>query len=281
MTMPEWGQFAPPLLAMLASGLLAGFMAGLFGIGGGFVVVPAIVAVLSSFSIGSGDGQHVMHVAVGTSLASIVMTSLRSVQAHARRGAVDFGILRAWSPWVVLGVLVGVGGASLLDGRSLRLIFAIGVFIMGLHFLVPVLGRRGPIRQGLPTGALRAGLGSFLGGLSALLGIGGGTPAVLIMTLSGVPMHRAVATAAGFGTVIAVPGVIGHILIGWHQQGLPVGSLGFVNVGGLVSITAASMLTAPMGVAVAHSLDAMRLKRAFGVYLLVTSALMLHGYFSS
>lgn len=133
---------------------------------------------------------------------------------------------------------------------------------MGLHFLMPVLGARGPIRQGLPTGALRAGLG----GLSALLGIGGGTPAVLIMTLSGVPMHRAVATAAGFGTVIAVPGVIGHILIGWHQQGLPVGSLGFVNVGGLVSITAASMITAPMGVAVAHSLDAMRLKRAFGVY---------------
>jgi uncharacterized protein len=242
----EFTQYAIPVLAMLGSGLFAGFMAGLFGIGGGVVVVPAISMVLSTFAQQGGNADHSMHVAIGTSLGTIVLTSLRSLRAHAQRGAVDFGILRAWSPWVVAGVGIGVLITGHLGGSAL----------------------------------LRASLGALLGGLSALLGVGGGTQAVLIMTLSGVPMHRAVATAAGFGTVIAIPGVLGHMLIGWRAQGLPFGSLGFVNVAGMVAVTMASVITAPLGVAVAHSLTAPKLERAFGVYLLFTSGLMLHGYFT-
>lgn len=277
----DWTDYLVPLLAMLGSGLLAGFLAGLFGIGGGFVVVPAILGVLSlsAQQTGAAEGDRIMHVAIGTSLGTIVVTSLRSLQAHARRGAVDFGILRAWTPWVVLGVGVGVLLADCMTGRALRLAFAAGVFTMGIHFLMSRPARdTTAVRGSLPTGILRAGLASCLGASSALLGIGGGTVAVLIMTLSGVPMHRAVATAAGFGTVIAVPGVIGNMLVGLHHTGLPAGSIGFVNVTSVLAITLTSTLTAPIGVAVAHSLDAARLRRAFGAYLLLTAALMFRGY---
>ena len=267
----------PFVLAMLAAGLLAGFVAGMFGIGGGFVVVPALAAVLSIYAGGAVgmDQDRIMHIAIGTSLATIIVTSLRSVQAHARRGAVDFDILRDWAPFVVIGVAIGIFLAKYMNGSHLRIIFGLGVFIMAWHFLFPVLSKRGPLREDMPKGALKGGLGSFLGGFCALLGIGGGTPAVLIMTLSGRPMHRAVATAAGFGTIIAVPGTIGSITIGWGEPGLPYGSLGYVNLIGLVAISAMSVITAPIGVAVAHSLDAAKLKRVFGVYLLVTSSIML------
>lgn len=271
----------PMILAMLLAGLFAGFVAGMFGIGGGFVVVPALAAVLSAFS---GDrltmaDDHIMHVAIGTSLASIVFTSMRSVQAHAKRGAVDFSILKHWTLWVVLGVIVGVSLTGMLNGLMLTLAFGVGVFIMGLHFLFPILGRdRPPESQEpkLPQGMARAALGGALGAFSSVLGIGGGTPAVLIMTTGGVPIHRAVATAAGFGALIAVPGAIGNIVIGMHTPNLPPGSIGYVNLIALGAITAMSMLTAPLGAAAAHSLNANLLKRVFGVYLLFTAGLMLH-----
>lgn len=277
----ELTDLLPFVGAMLAAGLLAGFVAGMFGIGGGFVVVPALAAVFSMYGTSQEAmaADRIMHVAIGTSLATIIFTSLRSLQAHAKRGAVDFDILRSWAPFVVLGVIAGIVLAKFMDGRHLRLVFGIGVFLMAWHFLFPALARRAPLRSDMPTGALRGGLGSALGGFCALLGIGGGTPAVLIMTLSGRPIHRAVATAAGFGTLIAVPGAIGSVLIGWGEEGLPWGSIGYVNLIGLVGISAMSVLTAPLGVAVAHSLDAAKLRRVFGVYLLITSSIMLVGAF--
>lgn len=267
------------IAAMLAAGALAGFVAGLFGIGGGFVVVPALAAVLTMLSPGS-DTSKIMHVAIGTSLATIIFTSLRSVQAHARRGAVDFAILKAWAPWVVAGVLLGLIIARYLDGQALKITFGVGVFLMSWHFLFPVLTRRGPLSDQMPTGIMRGGLGSFLGGYCTLLGIGGGTPAVLIMTLSGQPMHRAIATAAGFGTIIAVPATIGAVLGGLGETGLPVGSLGYVNLIAALAIISMSMITAPWGAAFAHSLNAAHLGRALGAYLLITSCLMLASAFT-
>jgi uncharacterized protein len=267
------------IAAMLAAGALAGFVAGLFGIGGGFVVVPALASLLAMLGTG-GDSDKIMHVAIGTSLATIIFTSLRSVQAHAQRGAVDFEILKSWTPWVVAGVLLGLFVAQYLDGQALKITFGIGVFIMAWHFLFPVLTKHGPISNQMPTGILRGGLGSFLGGYCTLLGIGGGTPAVLIMTLSGQPMHRAVATAAGFGTIIAVPGTIGSILGGLGEAGLPYGSVGYVNIVAAVAIISMSMITAPWGASLAHSLNAAHLRRALGVYLLVTSSLMLASAFT-
>lgn len=266
------------IAAMLAAGALAGFVAGLFGIGGGFVVVPALASVLTLLGTG-GDSDKIMHVAIGTSLATIIFTSLRSVQAHARRGAVDFDILRSWTPWVVAGVIIGLIIARYMDGQALKITFGIGVFFMSWHFLFPVLTKNGPIAEQMPTGMLRGGLGSVLGGYCTLLGIGGGTPAVLIMTLSGQPMHRAVATAAGFGTIIAVPGTIGSVLGGLGETGLPYGSIGYVNVIAALAIISMSLITAPWGVAMAHSLNAAHLRRALGLYLLVTSTLMLMSAF--
>ena len=260
---------------MLIAGLFAGFVAGMFGIGGGFVVVPALAAVLTVLPH-TGGNRHIMHVAIGTSLATIFFTSLRSVQAHAKRGAVDWNILKAWLPWVVAGVIVGVVLTSFLDGEQLKIVFGICLIPLGLNFIFQILGRKVAAEERMPKGPVRAALGSGLGAFSSLLGIGGGTPAVLIMTMSGVNMHRAVATAAGFGTIIAVPGAIGSMITGFNQSDLPLGSFGFVNLIALAAITAMSILTAPLGAAAAHSLDPVKLKRVFGAYLLITSAVMLH-----
>ena len=260
--------------SMLLAGLFAGFVAGMFGIGGGFVVVPALAAVLTVLPH-TGGNEHIMHVAIGTSLATIFFTSLRSVQAHAKRGAVDWSILKGWLPWVVAGVIAGVALTSFMDGNQLKIAFGVFLIPLGLQFIFRILGRKTKTEENLPTGPVRAALGSGLGAFSSLLGIGGGTPAILIMTMSGVKMHRAVATAAGFGTIIAVPGAIGSMITGFGQPNLPVGSIGFVNLIALASITAMSILTAPLGAAAAHSLDPVKLKRIFGCYLLLTSFFML------
>ncbi len=266
--------YGPLVAAMLAAGLFAGLVAGMFGIGGGFVVVPALMTLLTVLP-GGGDPTHTMHVAIGTSLATIFFTSLRSVQAHAKRGAVDWKILKGWLPWVGLGVIAGVVVADRVSGAWLRAIFGLGVGLMGIHFLVPVLSRFTRSEEKMPTGVTRAGLGSVLGAFCALLGIGGGTPAVLIMTLNGVNIHRGVATAAGFGTIIAVPGALASMALGAQTPGLPVGSVGYVNLIALASITVMSVITAPIGASMAHSLNPKMLKRVFGIYLLVTAAFML------
>ncbi len=266
-------ELAPMIAALLLAGLSAGFAGGLFGIGGGFVVVPALIAVYHAFGV---DPSVITHVAVGTSLATIIVTSLRSTQAHAARGAVDFDVLRTWAPWIILGVLGGLLLARAVDGTVMSLVFGGGVLLMGLHYVFPLLEKREPVDRVMPEGPLRAGLATFLGGFSAMLGIGGGTIAVLVMTSYGKSIHRAVATAAGIGAIIAIPGAIGFAIIGWGNKALPAGSLGYINVLGAITIAAMSFFTAPLGAKAAHALNGPMLKRIFGCYLLVTSALMLH-----
>jgi uncharacterized protein len=274
--MIDFHHFMPMALlisSLLVAGLAAGFAGGLFGIGGGFVVVPALIAVFHYFGVAE---SVVAHVAIGTSLATIIVTSLRSVQAHAARGAVDFDILKSWAPWVVLGVCGGLVLARSVDGTVMTLVFGGGVLLMGLHFIFPVLQGKQAITTAMPTGTARAGLATFLGGFSALLGIGGGTIAVLVMTSCGRSIHRAVATAAGLGAIIAVPGAIGFAIIGWGNTALPAGSIGYINVIGAVAIAAMSYFTAPLGARAAHALDGAMLKRIFGIYLLAISGMMLH-----
>jgi uncharacterized membrane protein YfcA len=262
--------WAPAICAMLAAGLFAGFAAGLFGIGGGFVVVPAMIALLPLLG---GSHSEYTHVAIGTSFATIVITALRSTLSHHKRGAVDFQILKTWAPWIVIGVGIGVLLAQRMTGQTLTFIFAGGIVLMSINFLVPKLARR-QVSDTMPTGATRAGIAGALGLFSSLLGIGGGTVAVIVMTLCGRTIHKAIATAAGFGFIIAVPGTIGWVLIGLGKPGLPVGSIGYVNVLGAVVITSMSILTAPLGVAAAHALPAEPLKRVFGVYLLFIAGVM-------
>jgi uncharacterized membrane protein YfcA len=259
-----------PLLALLAAGLFAGFAAGLFGIGGGFVVVPALLLVLPLMG---GEKAQLAHVAIGTSAATIILTSLRSLRSHAKRGAVDFEVLRSWAPWLIIGDAAGVVLAGRVDGHVLTLIFAIGVGLMSINFLVPHLADH-KISDDMPGVAPRIAIAGGLGTFSSLLGIGGGTIAIMVMTLCGRSIHRAIATASGIGALIAIPSAIGFMIIGFGQAGLPWGSLGYVNLPATAVIASMSVLTAPLGVAAAHSLPAGPLKRIFGLYLIFISIVM-------
>jgi uncharacterized protein len=260
--------FALP--ALLIAGAAAGFAGGLFGIGGGFVVVPALMLLLPLVGVAP---DQIAHVAVGTSLASIIFTSLRSTQAHARRGAVDFALLRGWAPWVVGGTALGTACAHLASGTQLALIFGTGVLGFAVYFLLPA--RQGaPLFAALPSGLPRAGIASALGVFSTLLGIGGGTLTTLTMTVCGAPIHRAIGTAAGMGAIIAVPGTLGFIVIGAGQSGLGWGSLGYVHLPAALALISTSLIFAPLGVAAAHGLAPAILRRAFGLYLAFIAAVM-------
>lgn len=261
-----------PAVGLLVAGLVAGFAGGVFGIGGGFIVVPALLLMLPLLG---GDHAQYAHVAIGTSAATIIVTSIRSVMSHAKRGSVDFEILKSWAPWVILGDGVGVILASHVDGKVLTMVFASGVLLMSLNFLVPRMGDK-VISDQMPSGMLRVGIAGGLGTFSSLLGIGGGTIAIMVMTLCGRSIHRAVGTASGVGTLIAIPSAIGFAIIGLHDKGLPWGSIGFVNMPATLAIASMSILTAPLGVAAAHWLEPRMLKRIFGIYLIVISMVMFH-----
>jgi uncharacterized membrane protein YfcA len=257
--------------ALLLAGAAAGFAGGLFGIGGGFVVVPALIFLLPLIGVAP---QEIAHVSVGTSLASIIFTSLRSTQSHAKRDAVDFELLRSWGVWVVLGTAVGTLVAGMISSRQLALIFGIGVLGFAVYFLLPA--RKGePLFAGLPTGLPRAGIASALGVFSTLLGIGGGTVTTVTMTVCGAPIHRAIGTAAGMGAIIALPSTIGFMIIGFGAEGIGWGSVGYVNLPAAAALITTSVLFAPYGVAAAHHLPAAILRGFFGLYLAFIGLVMI------
>ncbi|MFT4797067.1 MAG: putative membrane protein YfcA [Candidatus Azotimanducaceae bacterium] len=260
-------------VALFATGGIAGITAGLFGVGGGFIVVPALLAV---FPLYSDSSEKHIYVAIGTSLATIIISSARSVQAHNKRGAVDFLLLREWAPWLVAGVMFGIAVAAMVDASILVLVFAVGVFIYAFYFLMPEKFSFGGPPPDVPNGVGRAALASGLGGFSALLGIGGGTPFVVTMVICGRSLHQAIATASGVGFIIALPGALGFLVMGLFDTRMPAGSIGYINIPALVAISAMSIFTAPLGVKLAHSLSEIHLKRAFGVYLLSVSAIMFY-----
>lgn len=261
------------VLTLCAAGSAAGLTAGIFGNGGGFVVVPALLAVFPAFV---EVDTEVMRVAIGTSLATIVVSSARSVQAHHRRGAVDFQVLRDWLIWLLIGVVFGLYIASISNSVWLIAVFATGVLVYSVYFLFPSLMARIGHDFSMPRGAGRAGLASFLGGFSALLGIGGGTITVMTMVMCKRTVHQAVATAAGVGFIIGLPGAIGFLVMGLGADNLPIGSLGYINIPALLAICAASVITAPIGANLAHRLNEFHLKRLFGVYLVIVSSAMFY-----
>jgi uncharacterized membrane protein YfcA len=271
-------ELLPLAASMLAAGAVAGITAGMFGVGGGFVVVPALLAVFALLDAPelTGSEQSHIHLAIGTSLATIIVSSLRSVQAHHRRGAVDFAVLREWAPWLVLGVFGGTYLASLVSGEALLLVFATGVLLYSLYFLGFDWFGTDASRWDVPHGVGCAALASGLGGFSALLGIGGGTPFVVTMVLCGRSVHQAVATAAGVGFIIAVPGTLGFLIMGLGAPDLPPGSVGFINLPAFIAVSAMSVITVPVGANLAHRLDARHLKRAFGVYLLCIAGIIFY-----
>lgn len=264
------------VVTLCLAGAIAGITSGLFGNGGGFVVVPALLAVFPFFTDSPGE---LIKVAIGTSLASIVVSSARSVQAHKKKGAVDFLVLKDWSIWLVVGVVIGLYIASQTSSESLILVFAIGVLLYSIYFLFPALFAGTSNTLTMPKGIFKAGLASFLGGFSALLGIGGGTITVMTMVICNRSVHQAVATAAGVGFIIGIPGSIGFLLMGQNIENLPYGTFGFINIPALVAISVGSVMTAPLGAKWAHSLDEVSLKKTFGLYLVVVAISMFYKAF--
>lgn len=268
--MPEMSLLLPMLGLLLLIGALAGCLAGLLGVGGGIVLVPAFFYAFSGLGY---DNASLMQICLATSLATIVFTSLRSVQSHNRKGAVDWTILRGWAPGIAIGSAVGVFVATGLRSVHLQVIFGLLGLVVGLYM---AFGRaHWRLGASMPTGIGRMLTAPGLGFLSVLMGIGGGSFGVPLMSLYGVAIHRAVATAAGFGLIIAVPSVIGFLLGHPAPGDLPPYTVGYVNLPAFGVIIAMTLLTAPLGVRLAHSMDPKPLKRVFAAFLILVALNML------
>ena len=258
----------PMLALLLVIGAFAGVVAGLLGVGGGIILVPAFFYAFSGLGY---HGPDLMQICLATSLATIVVTSLRSVLAHNRKGAVDWVILKGWAPGIVAGAVLGVFAVAQLRTPALQAIFGSLALIVAFY-----LGfgrsewRLGPA---MPKGAARAVLSPLVGFLSVLMGIGGGSFGVPLMSLYNTPIHRAVATAAGFGVVIAVPSVAGFLLTSVERA--PPYTIGAVNLPAFAVIIAMTLITTPWGVKLAHAMDPKPLKRVFAVFLALVALNML------
>ncbi len=257
------------LLMYLAAGAVAGLLAGLLGIGGGLVIVPMLVFC---FSLQHVDPAVTMHLALGTSMASIIFTSVSSFRAHHRRGAVEWPLVRR----IVLGIFVGTFLGSCVAAR-LSTGFLKGFFVVFLYYVATqmLLNKKPKPSRQLPGNLATFAVGNVIGAFSSLVGIGGGTLSVPFMTWCNVPVHRAIGTSAAIGFPIAIAGTVGYIVNGWHAASLPAYSVGYVYLPALVGLVATSVLTAPFGVRLAHSLPVDKLKRVFAVLLYVVGTRML------
>ncbi len=266
--MPAFADLLPMILLLLAIGAIAGVIAGLLGVGGGIILVPAFFYAF--YALGY-DGPDLMQVCLATSLATIIVTSLRSVLLHNRKGSVDWTILKGWSPGIAVGAVLGVLVVAQLRTPVLQAIFGTLALVVALYL---GLGRsQWRIGPEMPKGPARVVLSPLVGFLSVLMGIGGGSFGVPLMSLYGTPIHRAVATAAGFGVTIAVPSVAGFLLT--PVTGAPPYTVGSVNLPAFLLIIAMTLITTPMGVKFAHAMDPKPLRRVFAVFLAVVALNML------
>ncbi|MCA8867564.1 MAG: sulfite exporter TauE/SafE family protein [Rhodobacteraceae bacterium] len=268
--MPETVILFWMLLLLLLIGGFAGIVAGMLGVGGGIILVPAFYFTFSALGY---DSPQLMQICLATSLATIVVTSVRSVLAHNRKGAVDWSILRHWAPGIALGAVLGMLATTGLRSEVLMVIFGILGLVIGLYLAFGRADWR--LGEEMPKGAGRGVISTGVGFLSVLMGIGGGSFGVPLMSLYAVPIHRAVATAAGFGVIIAVPSVIGFLLTGTPPEGRPPLTFGQVNLPAFLIIVAMTMVTTPFGVRLAHAMNPKPLKRAFAAFITLMALNML------
>ncbi len=266
--MPDVTILLPMAALLLLIGAFAGILAGLLGVGGGLVLVPAF---FYAFSALGHDSPDLMRICLATSLATIIFTSLRSVTAHNRKGAVDRDILKTWAPGIMAGAFTGALVVLVLRSAVLQGLFG----LLGICIALYMTFARAHWRIGprMPAGVTRAGLSAATGFLSVLMGIGGGSFGVPLMTLYGRPIHQAVATASGFGALIAAPSLIGFLA---YQPDLaPPFTVGVVNLPAFALVVVATWLTAPFGARLAHMLDPLRLRRIFALFLTLVALNML------
>ena len=261
----------PLLIAELAVlGLCTGFLAGLLGIGGGMLMVPFITAIMGQRGV---PADLAVKMAIATSMATIVFTSISSVRAHHRRGAVRWDIVRRLAPGIVIGSLIGsLGVFALLKGSALAIFFALFVGFSATQMFLDKKPK--PTRQ-MPGTAGQLGAGGVIGFLSGLVGAGGGFVSVPFMTWCNVAIHNAIATSAALGFPIAVANVLGYVVSGQSVQGLPSGAFGYIWLPALGVIALCSVFTAPLGARAAHRLPVKKLKRVFASILYLLAAYML------
>ncbi|MGR8933723.1 MAG: sulfite exporter TauE/SafE family protein [Gammaproteobacteria bacterium] len=253
----------------LLFGALAGFLAGLLGIGGGLVLVPLLVAL---FDLQGFSATYSMIMAVATSLATIIITSMASIWAHQRLGAVLWNLVRRLVPGVFAGGMLGAVIADYLPAAALRSIFAVFMFYVGLKMALPF--NPDSHRFKAETVPLTA-VGTIIGTLSAILGIGGGTLTVPLLIKLNYPMRNAVAVSSACGMPIALAGTISYAMLGWHKTGLPAGSLGYLYLPAFFGIIASSIIFAPIGAKLANELPTRQLKRYFALLLLIVAIKLL------
>jgi uncharacterized membrane protein YfcA len=257
------------IVAMILTGAVAGVLAGLLGVGGGIVIVPALEAALAIVGV---DASVRMHIAVATSLATIIPTSISSAAAHYRRSAIDTDIVRYWSPYIFLGAVVGIVIAANVTGQVLAAIFAIVALSVAINMMRP--SQEKTIWDDVPRGIGGPIIPTGIGSISTLMGIGGGSMSVPAMILMSKPIHVAVGTSALLGLVIAVPATAGYVIAGWNNELLPEWSLGYVSVVGFAAITPATVLFAPLGAKLAHALSRRWLSLLFGLFLFIVAIRM-------
>jgi uncharacterized protein len=259
------------LLTYLGFGAIAGVLAGLLGVGGGLIIVPMVVFSLTS----QGTSQEsVMHLALGTSMGSIMFTSVSSFWAHHKHGAVHWAVVRRIVPGILVGTFLGSCVASRLSTNFLKVFFVVFLYYVAFQMLT---NKKPKPSRGLPGNIGMFGVGSTIGVVSSLVGIGGGTLSVPFMMWCNLAVHEAIGTSAAIGFPIAIAGTVGYLFNGMYASGLPEYSLGYVYLPALAGIVCASVLTAPLGVRLAHTLPVTKLKRVFAVLLVAVGTKMLVG----
>ncbi len=256
------------IVMYLAVGLIAGILAGLLGVGGGLVIVPMLVFCFTRQGIGA---DQIMHLALGTSLASIIFTSISSFMSHHRRGAVEWSIVKKITPGIITGTFLGALVAAKLPTNFLKGFFCVFLYAVGTQML---LNKKPKGARDLPGSGGMFAVGSTIGVASSLVGIGGGSLSVPFMLWCNTEAHRAIGTSAAIGFPIAIAGAVGYITGNLQGTGLPPYSLGYVYLPALAGIVCASVMTAPLGARLAHALPVSALKRFFALFLYVVATRM-------
>lgn len=252
-------------VALIIAGALTGILAGIFGVGGGAVIVPILYELFGFLGVGE-DVR--MPLCVGTSLAIIIPTSIASYRAHLKRGTVDMDLLRAWAAPVIIGVILGSIAARWASAAVFQAVF---VMVAGVNAIRLIGNLNWKFSEDMPKGPLLQSYGFGTGLLSALMGIGGGQISNMLMTFHNRSIHQAVSTSAGLGVLISIPGAIGYMLAGYGKMGLPPLSIGFVSLVGFVLFAPVSIFTASVGVRIAHALSRRALELAFGIFLAIVA----------
>ncbi len=257
------------IVVLAASGALAGFFSGLLGIGGGIILVPCLYYV---FSTSGFSADHIMHVSVGTSLATMVLTGLSSARAHWKRQSIRVDLLKRIGSGIFVGVVLGTLIAGFVSGLILKAIFAAAIGFLSFFMFFGHSGKS--LFKDVPRQPWSGLAGFIVGMFSTLMGIGGAVMNVPYMTFCGVPVHKAVGTAAALGLFISIPGTLGFVFIGWDIAGRPPFSLGYINIPAWAVIISTSVAMAPLGAKISHSLPVAPLRKIFAVLMLAVAANM-------